>query len=77
MDIDYRQQGRKWIAEVWDQPTYKLSGMDDAVPLTESIYEEINQWCINTLGYHARTAYHVFEFKKEKDLTMFLLMWGS
>ena len=76
MNIDYRRQGRKWIAEVWDKPVYKLSGIDDAAPLTESIYEEINQWCIDTVGYHARTAYHVFEFKNEQDLTLFLLRWA-
>ena len=77
MDIEYRRHGRKWIAEVWDKPVYKLSGIYDTVPLTEKIYEEINDWSIDSLGYHARTANHIFEFKKEKDLTLFLLRWVS
>jgi hypothetical protein len=44
-------------------------------PYPEEVYVEINQWCIDTLGYHARTAYHVFEFEKETDLNWFVLRW--
>jgi hypothetical protein len=75
MIIDYRKHGNKWLTEIWDDPAQKLSGIDDSVPLPEEQYVEINQWCIDSFGYHARTSYHVFEFKKEKDLTMFLLRW--
>ena len=75
MDIVYRKDGRKWLAEVWDQPVQKLSGIDHTVPSSEEQYVEINQWCIDILKYHARTAYHVFEFKSKRDLDWFLLRW--
>jgi hypothetical protein len=76
VDIEYRKNGRKWLAEVWDQPVQKLSGVDRTVPSSEEQYIEINQWCVTTLKYHARTAYHVFEFKNKKDLEWFLLRWS-
>lgn len=69
MEIDVRRKGRKWIAEVWSNE------LSDTYP--EDLYQEINQWCINTLKYHARTAYHVFEFKTGRDLEWFVLRWGS
>lgn len=75
MEIDVRPNGRKWIAEVWDDPVQKMSGIDKTVPLLEERYVEINDWCRASFGYHARTAYHVFEFKKKKDLDWFLLRW--
>jgi hypothetical protein len=76
VDIEYRKNGRRWLAEVWDQPVQKLSGVDRTVPSSEEQYIEINQWCVTTLKYHARTAYHVFEFKNKKDLEWFLLRWS-
>ena len=68
MDIEFRRNGRKWIAEVWSLST-------DSETYPEEEYVEINNWCISTLGYHARTAYHVFEFKKQSDLEWFILRW--
>jgi len=76
MDIEFRQHGRKWIAEVWNDPVQKMSGVDRHNTYPEEEYQEINQWCIDTLKYHARTAYHVFEFKTKKDLEWFLLRWS-
>jgi hypothetical protein len=76
MIIDYRRHRNKWLAEVWDDPVQQFSGIDDSVTLLEDQYVEINQWCIDTFGYHARTAYHVFEFKQRKDLEFFVLRWG-
>ena len=73
MEIDVRPNGRKWIAEVWEPETASWQFRE---PYPEEVYVEINQWCIETLGYHARTAYHVFEFKKKKDLNWFLLRWA-
>ena len=75
MDIEFRRNGYKWLAEVWEEPVQKLSGIDRTVPSSEEQYVEINDWCIDTLGYHARTAYHVFEFKKKSDLDWFILRW--
>lgn len=75
MDIAVRKNGRKWIAEVWDNPIEKMSGIDRTVPLLEEQYVEINQWCIDTFGYHARTAYHVFELRKQSHLDWFTLRW--
>jgi hypothetical protein len=77
VDIEYRKEGRKWIVEVWSSD--EETGPNFTVikgPGSEALYQEINEWCINTLKYHARTAYHVFEFKKKKDLEWFLLRWS-
>ena len=73
MDIDVRKGDLKWIAEVWEPETPDWEFRE---PYPEETYVEINQWCIDTLGYHARTAYHVFEFENEKDLSWFLLRWS-
>ena len=74
MDIEYRKHGRKWLAEVWSSDIVHVD--DERQPYPEEQYQEMNQWCINTLKYHARTAYHVFEFKTKKDLEWFLLRWS-
>lgn len=62
----------KWIAYVWDEG-------DDIDPMqnvsTEEVYVEMNDWCKDNLHYHARTAFNVFEFKTEKDLSWFMLRW--
>jgi hypothetical protein len=78
VDIEYRRTGtRRWIAEVWSDDTAEpLVEQGFKEPYPEDIYQEINEWCIDTLKYHARTAYHVFEFKKKKDLEWFLLRWS-
>jgi hypothetical protein len=77
MDIEYRPTNRgKWLAEVWsDIGEIVLNGESRQVSFDENKYQLINQWCIDILGYHARTAYHVFEFKNKKDLEWFLLRW--
>lgn len=74
MDIDVNHDpiGNRWIAEVWEPMTPEWEFRE---PYPEETYVEVNQWCIDTLGYHARTAYHVFEFKQEKDLQWFVLRW--
>ncbi len=80
MDIRYkfvRVRGRrKWIAEVWNpepDPLLNLSEFDEPYP--EEVYVEINEWCEKTFGYHARTAFHIFEFRNKKHLDWFLLRW--
>jgi hypothetical protein len=77
VDIEIRKQGTRWIAEVWSDnlqagPNFTVLKEPDS----ESKYREINQWCFETLKYHARTAYHVFEFKRQEDLEWFLLRWS-
>lgn len=74
MDITYHKQGRKWVAQVWANLPVQVD--DERVPYPEAQYQEINAWCISTIKYHARTAYHVFEFKTKKDLEWFLLRWS-
>jgi len=73
VDIDIIRDDNKFIAEVWEPMTPNWEFRE---PYPEEVYVEINQWCIDTLGYHARTAYHVFEFEKETDLNWFLLRWS-
>ena len=73
MDIDIKLDDNRYIAEVWEPMTPNWEFRE---PYPEETYLEINQWCIDTLKYHARTAYHVFEFKNKKDLEWFLLRWS-
>jgi hypothetical protein len=77
VDIATRQQGKKWIAEVWDEHIPRLNDDSDIVNTVypEEMYVGINNWCIDTLGYHARTAYHIFEFKNKSHLDWFVLRW--
>lgn len=73
MQIDVRHDGPKYIVYVWDESPYE-EGVYNEV-FTEDIYIKMNDWCIMTLGFHARTAYNVFEFKKKRDLDWFMLRW--
>lgn len=75
MDIDiiHDPAKEKWIVEVWEPMTPNWEFRE---PYPEETYIEVNQWCIDTLGYHARTAYHVFEFEKESDMNWFVLRWA-
>jgi hypothetical protein len=72
VDIEFRQSGRKWIAEVWED----LEEMTQHDTLSEERYAEINEWCKESFGYHARTAYHVFELHKQSHLEWFILRWS-
>ena len=72
MDIEFRQHGKKWIAEVWEN----LNEMQNSDTMSEELYQEINEWCIKIFKYNARTAYHIFEFKSKRDLEWFLLKWS-
>ena len=74
MQIDVRHDGPKYIVYVWDEGPYE-EGVYNEV-FTEDIYIKMNDWCIMTLGFHARTAYNVFEFKKKRDLDWFMLRWS-
>lgn len=77
MDITWRKSASgHYIAEVWSDPVKKLSGTDRTVPLDEDTYVEMNTWCAKNFNYNSRSAYHVFEFKKESDLNWFLLRYG-
>jgi hypothetical protein len=73
MHIDVRQSNNKWIAYVWDESPYEENVFNET--FSEDVYDEINQWCVVTIGYQSRTAYNVFEFKKQSDLNWFLLRW--
>lgn len=75
MDITYRKSEKKWIVEVWRESDPERGGDFDAV-YDEDVYEMINDWCKQSFGYHARTAYHVFELKKQQHLDWFLLRWS-
>lgn len=79
MHIEVRKHPRKnhpnkFIAEVWADD-HRESWTLFNEPYPEEEYQKINQWCKETLGYPARIAYHIFEFKKEKDVTLFILRW--
>lgn len=76
MDIEYRRKNpHTWIVEVWDEPIQKMSGLAGEIPLPEEQYVEINDWCKESFGYHARTAYHIFELRKQSHLDWFILRW--
>lgn len=55
---------------------FRVWGEGEWYVLTEEQYQEINQWCKDTLGYHARTAHDTFDFKKSSDMTLFVLRWS-
>lgn len=81
MDIEVKvrrtKRQRKWIAEIWsDDVSEPLVQQGFKEPYSEDTYQEINQWCVATLGYPARTAYHVFEFNKQSDFDWFVLRWS-
>lgn len=73
MDIEIRQGNHRWIAEIWEPERADWKFRE---PYPEEVYIEMNQWCIDTIGYHARTSYHVFEFEKRSDLDWFILRWN-
>ena len=73
MDLDVILDNNKYIVEVWEPMTPNWEFRE---PYPEETYIEVNQWCIDTLGYHARTAYHVFEFKNQEHLNWFILRWS-
>lgn len=72
MDIDVVIGKRQFRAEVWEPESVHRQFRR---PYSEDVYVEINQWCIDTLGYPARTAYHIFDFNKQSDLDWFVLRW--
>lgn len=74
MQIDIRQDGLKYIVYVWDENPYEEGVFNEV--FDEDVYTNINKWCIETLGFHARTAYNVFEFRKKKELDWFMLRWS-
>ena len=74
MFIEYIKSKNKFIIELWDTDLDDFTGFKE--PTTEEEYVKINDWCIESLGYHARTAFNRFEFKKEADLTLFILKWN-
>jgi hypothetical protein len=75
VDIEYRQHGSKWIVEVWSNDINDHFAGEFKEPYPEDTYLQINDWCKENFGYHARTAYHIFELKNKKDLNWFLLRW--
>lgn len=76
MDIRYRQSGNKWIVEVWSDNKEEHFAGDFDEPYPEEVYTEINNWCKETFGYHARTSFHIFELKKRSDLNWFLIKFS-
>ena len=75
MDIEFRRHQNKWVIEVWSDDITERFSDELKEPYPEEVYTEINNWCKNSFGYHARTAYHVFELKKRSHLNWFLLRW--
>lgn len=73
MLIDVRHDGPKYIVYVWDTAPYEEDLFE---VFTEDVYTEMNDWCIESLGLHARTAYNTFEFKRKADLDWFILRWN-
>ncbi len=76
MDINYRFHPIKksWIAEIWIE-NITPENLNSAIVYSEDEYTEMNEWCKNTFNYHARTAYHIFEFKERSHLDWFMLRW--
>jgi hypothetical protein len=78
MEITIDCSNNRWRAEVWngEEATYDIGGVTYTPSThTEEVYQNLNQWCLETLGYRARTAFNLFEFKQESELQWFLLRW--
>lgn len=73
MIIAIERKHGKWRAEVWSEQ----GGLANPTPDDDSTYTQINEWCIQSFGYHARSAYHIFDFKKQAELEWFVLRWGG
>lgn len=73
MLIEFITGRKKYAVELWDEPNAEWEFKE---PFGEEFYVSVNDWCTETIGYRARTAYNRFEFKEEKDLTLFILKWG-
>lgn len=73
IEIIKNKNNKKLAVELWDSEFDDFTGFKE--PRPEEFYLTVNQWCIETFGYHARTAFNRFEFKKELDLTIFVLKW--
>lgn len=77
MQVDFRQDGPKWIVYVWDDDELQDIGQPPQYAVyDEAMYVDMNNWCVTTFGSHARTAYNVFEFNKKVNLEWFLLRWS-
>lgn len=74
MFIEYVTHPKKFVVELWATDHDEFTGFKEPYP--EDEYVEVNDWCLQNLGYPARTAYNRFEFKKEKHLTLFILRWA-
>jgi hypothetical protein len=75
MFIEFIQNKNRYMVELWSTDQDDFTGFKEPYP--EDEYIHINNWCVQNLGYHARTAYNRFEFKKDSDLTMFVLRWSN
>ena len=79
MNFDIREEKYptpKYVVYVWDDDEMQdLGQMPQFSVYTEEVYQEMNDWCKETMGKHTRTAYNIFEFKKYKHLQWFMLRW--
>lgn len=64
LEINKKENGEFHVC-IWEDDTS-----------AELEYVAMNKWCIKTLHYHARTSYHMFEFKSESDFQWFILRWS-
>lgn len=76
MDVNFRYHPlkKKWVADVW-QENSSVENQGHGVVYSEDLYTEMNDWCKGNFKYHARTAYHIFEFSERSHLDWFILRW--
>ena len=71
--------GMRLLSESFDDPLrYQVWGVegDPEYHLSENEHVVINQWCIDALGYHARTAFNIYQLKNKRDVMTFKLKWA-
>ena len=44
--------------------------------LNEAVMDPIQHWCWETMPTVQRTAFNTFRFRREEDITAFLLKWS-
>ena len=71
--------GMRLLTESFDDTLrYQVWGVEGGPEyhLSENEHVEINQWCIDALGYHARTAFNIYQLKNKRDVMTFKLRWS-
>lgn len=69
----------KWVRDGMELRILDCAWSDYSNPgyiLNESLMDPIQHWCWETMPTVKRTAFNTFRFRREEDITAFLLRWS-